>query len=219
MSNPNHATVRRTLLPGKTVPEWLSTLDAVVDTAAQCTEVQSSPLGLPAFTGLKQAVTEAHTSLSAKQQRVLELIAAAKALNVDVTALRIATRTFEATVAAIAKGDAKIIAKAGLTARVVSPPQVPLGKVSVVHSKPGKLLCESIITWPAGPGATGGYTIEVNFTPQNPTGPYLTLMSGTSRRRIVKGPTPGCQFLVRIASLGSDGSQSEWSDPILATAR
>jgi hypothetical protein len=34
----------------------------------------------------------------------------------------------------------------------------------------------------------------------------------------VKGPVPGCQFLVQIAALGSDGTQSDWSDAILATA-
>jgi hypothetical protein len=55
----------------------------------------------------------------------------------------------------------------------------PLGKVSVLHRKPGKHSAESILSWPAAPGATGGYAIEVNYTPQNPQGPWTALTSGT----------------------------------------
>jgi len=218
MSNPNNATVRRTLQPGKTAAQWLSVLDGVVATAEQCTEVQNDPLAKPAFAVLKLAVAAAQTSVDDRQKALLAYIASTKALRVDITALRIATYAFEASVAALAKGNAQLIAKSGLTARVVKPPVAPLGKVSVVRTKLGKHPSEAIISWPPGPGATGGYAIEVNFTPQNPTGPYTALTSGTSRRRTVKGPTPGCQFLVRVASLGSGGTQSDWSDPVLATA-
>jgi hypothetical protein len=88
--------------------------------------------------------------------------------------------------------------------------------VAVVHSKPWKHPMEAQLTWPRAPGATG-YAIEVNYTPQNPTGPWTALISGTGRRRIVKATAPGAQLLARVAALGSDGAQSDWSDPILVT--
>jgi hypothetical protein len=66
-------------------------------------------------------------------------------------------------------------------------------------------------------GATG-YAIELNFTPQNPGGPWFAVTPGSRRKRAVKGPGPGAQFLARIASLGGNGEQAEWSDPILVTA-
>lgn len=215
--NPNNVTVRSTLPPGATDAKCLSILGAVCDTAAKCQEVQTSATAKPAYDALKDALTSAETSLEAKQNLLLALANAVKHLHEDMTNLRSATRTFEATVAALAKGNANLITKAGLATRALNPAPTALGKVSVVRSKPGPHACEALITWPKGPGATG-YAIEVNFTPQNPAGPYTALISGTGRRRIVKGATPGCQFLVRIASLGSGGTQSDWSDPILATA-
>jgi hypothetical protein len=81
----------------------------------------------------------------------------------------------------------------------------------------GKRSTEAILTWPAAPGATG-YAIEVNFTPQAPNGTWVALTSGTGRRRIVKAPTPQAQFLARVASLGSGGTQADWSDPVMCTA-
>jgi hypothetical protein len=44
-------------------------------------------------------------------------------------------------------------------------------------------------------------------------------MHGSGRRRVVKAPTAGAQFLARVAALASDGTQSDWSETILATAR
>jgi hypothetical protein len=76
---------------------------------------------------------------------------------------------------------------------------------------------EAIVSWPAAPGATG-YAIEVNFTPQAPNAVWTALTSGTGRRRVVKAPAPQAQLLVRVASLGSGGTQAEWSDPAMATA-
>jgi hypothetical protein len=216
MSNPENATVRRTLRPRRTVAQLLSDLDAVLATGQSCSEVQTDPLGLPAFTRLKAAVGKAHTSLDAKQQAVLALLAAIKAIKIDFSDVRVCTRAYEVTVSTIAKGNAQIITKAGLTSGPVKPPQAALEKVSVVNWKPGKHPCEAIITWPAAPGATS-YAIEVNVTPSNPTGPYTALLSGTGRRRTVKALTPGAQVLVRIAAQGSDGTQADWSDPILAT--
>ncbi len=217
MSNPNNATVRRTLRVGQTVPQWLTTLDGVVATAATCTEVQNDPVALAAYNALKTAVATAHTSQDGREKAALALAAAIRLLHGGVSTLTTATRSFETSVAVLAKGNAALITKAGLTPRDVHPPPAALEKVSVVHCKPGNHPCESIVSWPEAAGATA-YAIEVNFTPQSPTGTYTALNTGTSRRRTVKGPTPGCQFLVRIAAQGSDGTQADWSDAVLATA-
>jgi hypothetical protein len=216
--NPNHATVRRTLLLRKTVPECLSTLDGVCVAGSQSPDVQASPVASQALGVLQKAVTAAHGSLTQRQQLAQALLAAIKALSLDFKAVKVALGTYEAAVAAIAGGDAGVITKAGLLARAQKTPPAALGPVTVVHTKPGKLAGEAIISWPAAPGATG-YGIEVNFAPQTPAGPWTTLTPGTGRRRIVKAPAPGAQFLVRVAALGSGGTQADWSDAILATAR
>jgi hypothetical protein len=218
MSNPtSKARVTSTLAKKQKVPEALTTLDAVCNAGAQCTEVQGSPVAAHALTVLQDAVTTAHTTLLKKEQAALTLAALAKAMGIDFTAVKVAVRTYEVAVGAIAQGNAGVIGKAGLHSRVHTISQTALGKVSVVHVKPGKHSAESILTWPRGPGATG-YAIEVNFTPQSPTGPWTALTSGTGRRRIVKAPAPGAQFLARVASLGTGGAQSDWSDPVLAVA-
>ena len=218
MSNPNtQAKVKSTLTKGETVAAALSSLDAVCSAGAQCAEVQASPIATNALAVLQKAVTAGHAALSQPQQLAQALTAAIKALNIDVAAIRVATHTYEAAVESIAQGNAGVINRAGLQSRAQSVPQMPLGPVSVVHTKPGKSSAEAIVTWPRGPGATG-YAIEVNFTPQSPTGPWTAITSGTGRRRIIKAPTPGAQFLVQVASLGAGGTQSAWSDPILAVA-
>ena len=214
--NPNNATVRHALLPGKKVPECLVILDNTCAAGAQCPEVQASPIAAQALGGLQSALATTHVALGNRTSLGLELTAAIRALLLDFTALQGALRTYEAAVNVIAKGDANVINKAGLLSRDKSVPVTALGKVAVVYSKPGKHPGEAIITWPRGPGATG-YALEVNYAPQNPTGSWSAIAPGTSRRRVVKGQAPATPFLVRIASMGSDGSQAEWSDPILAT--
>ncbi len=197
--NPNHATVRHSLLQGKTVAAGLSALDNTCTAGAASTDVQGSPVSAQALTTLQKAVTTAHTSLTNRQSLAQALLAAIKALKLDFTSVKVALRTYEAAVGALANGNASVINKAGLLSRDVKTTPAALGKVSVVHSKPGQRPTEAIVTWPRGPGATG-YAIEVNFTPQTPTGPWTTLPSGTGRRRVIKGATPGAQFLVRVAS-------------------
>ncbi len=212
-----HATVRHSLLAGKKVPDCLSTLDNVCSAGAQCTEVQGSPVAKQALTALQTAVTGAHGSLTAKQALVQSLMAAIKALSLDFQTVRRALRSYEASVDALADGDASVINKAGLLSRSPKAPATALDKVSAVYSKPGKHPGEAILSWPRGPGATG-YAIEVNLTPQSPSGPWTPLPSGSGRRRVVKAPASGAQLLARVASLGSDGSQSDWSDVVLVTA-
>ena len=82
----------------------------------------------------------------------------------------------------------------------------------------GKALKEAVLHWPAVAGATS-YAIQVNWTPAAPAGPWVALASGTSRRRVVTAPTAGAQFLAQVAGIASDGTQSEWCDAILVTAK
>ena len=214
--NPTHATVRHTPLRGKTVPECLSTIDTICSTAAQSPDVQASPVALQALSALQKAVTASHASVSARQSLAQALLIAMKAMASDFATVKVMLDTYEAAVNALAAGSPTIINKAGLLTRDGKPPPTALGKVTVVHTKPGKHATEAILSWPAGPGATG-YAIEVNYTPQNPAGTWTALTSGTGRRRVVKSPTPASQLLARVASLGSDGTQADWSDPVLVT--
>jgi hypothetical protein len=156
--------------------------------------------------------------MSSKESLALALAAATKALGIDVTAASSALRTYESAVNTVADGDASVINKAGLTARDEKTPPSALGVVTDVRSKPGKLVTEAIVSWPAVPGATS-YAMEVNYTPSNPSGAYTAVASGSSRRRTIKGPTPASQFLARVAAVASDGTQSDWSAPIVVTTR
>ena len=216
-SDPTKALVRHTPLTGQSKAQCLSALATMCSTGAQCAEVQSSPLATQALSGLKSGVDTAQGSLVKKQTADQAQKAAAKVLRIDYQALGPLVRAYEAAVGVIAGGDSGIINKAGLQTREThAPVPGPLGKVAVVHQKLGKHSSEAIITWPKTQGATG-YAIEVNYTPANPSGPWTALISGTGRRRVVKAQAPGGQILVQVAALGSGGTQSEWSTPILVT--
>ena len=214
--NPQNARVRRALFTGKTVPEILSTLDTVCAAGAQSPEVQASPVAHEALIVLQQALGSTHGSLSTRQSLAQALMAAAKALRLDVAGLKRAVGTYESAVDAIAGGDAAVINKAGLLSRQAKPPPVTLGKVPALHSRPGTRTTEAILRWPRGPGATG-YALEVSFTPQDPSAPWIALGTGARRTRVVKGPAPASQFLARVASVAGDGTLSEWTDPVLVT--
>jgi hypothetical protein len=216
MSNQNPSKVRHLPLDRKTVADSLSALDNVCSTAATCPEVQGSPVAKPALDALQQAVKTAHSSLSARQSLAQALLAAIKTLNLDFATVQGALRTYEAAVASIAGGNASVINKAGLLSRDLSTPPAALGAVSTVRSRPGKNPMAAILTWPRAPGATS-YAIELNPTPENLAGPWIALSSGSSRRRVVKGPAPASQLLARVAALAGDGTASAWSDPILVT--
>jgi hypothetical protein len=215
--NPIRSRVRHTPLVGKTHAECLSAITNVCTAGAASPDVQADPLALQAVTVLQKAVTACNGSLGNRLSLAQALMNAIKVLAVDFGQVTTALTTYETAVNAMANGSASIITKAGCLASGPKPGPTALGPVTVVHSKPGKTPAESILSWPPGPGATG-YALQVNFTPQSPTGPWTTLTSGTGRRRSVKAPTPGAQFLAQVASLGTDGTQSAWSDAILATA-
>jgi len=212
------STVLRSQLRGKTPLAGLTALDLVCTAGAQCPEVQSSPVALHALNDLQAAVTTAHKTLNNKEALAQALVTALKALDVDLGAVRVALATYQAAVNGIAGGSAAVIAKAGLAARDQRPSPAALERVTKVTGQEGKGPKEAIISWPVAAGASA-YAIEVNETPESPAGPWTALISGRKRRRVVMASAPGAQILVRVASLGSGEEQSEWSDPILVTAR
>jgi hypothetical protein len=211
-----NARVRHTKLRGTSIAESLSTLTNTCSAGAQCQAVQSSQAAKAALGVLQGAVTTAQGSLATKQSLVQAVLAAIKTLNLDFEAVRLALTSYEATVGAVAAGDASVIAKAGLLSQDGKTPSLALGKVPLVRSKVGKHPMEGIVSWPRGPGASS-YALEANLTPQDPAGPWIDLGTGAGRRRVVKGPTPAAQILVRVASVASDGTRSAWSDTVLVT--
>ncbi len=220
MSNPTTtkpAAVRRSLLNRKSVASCLTTLVATCSSGSQCPEVQASPVASQALSALTNAVNHANTSLSSKEAAAVALKSSTKALTLDFTSVKTALSTYETAVAGLAGGSASIITKAGLIVRETKAPTAALGAVTAVHTKPGKRTAEAIVSWPAAPGATG-YALEVCFTPQATPTTWTSLASGSSRRRTVKAPLGGEQFLVRVAAVASDGTPSDWSDAVLATA-
>ncbi len=218
--NPDYATVRHTPLKGKATAEVLSIISGICTTAAQSPEVQASPAALQTLTNLQKATAGAQTGFASRQSLAAALMAAIKALALDSVVLKVSLDAYEASVNALAGGNAAIITRAGLLARDEKTPATPLGVVTGVYTKPGKLVGEGILGWPAAPGATG-YAIEVNYTPQSATPTWVELNSGTSRKRVLTAPTPvpASQFLARVAALGSDGTQSAWSGPIMVITR
>jgi len=218
--NPDYATVKHTALKKKNTSQTLSTVTSICATGAQSPEVQAAPVALQALGILQKANTTALASFTSRQSLAQALIAAIKTLALDAAALRVALDTYEAAVNAIAGGNAAVITRAGLLARSGKTPAAALEPVLGLHTKPGKLVGEGILGWPPAPGATG-YAIEVNYAPQSATPTWTALNSGTSRRRVLTAPTPtpGSQFLARVAAVGSDGTQSAWSSPIVITTR
>ena len=88
----SNAKVRHTPVKGK-VPQSLSTLDNVCSAGAQCQQVLSSPIATQALGALQTSVASAHGSLTKKQAAATALLAAAKALGLDVGALNHAAST------------------------------------------------------------------------------------------------------------------------------
>jgi hypothetical protein len=132
---------------------------------------------------------------------------------------RTALSMYETAIVSVADGDAVVINKAGLLSRDEAPAApIPLARVAKVNCELGRNASESKLSWPETPGAAS-YAVEVNLTPQTPAGPWTALGTVTRRTKVVKAPAPGAQFLARIAAVASDGTPSDWSDTVLATAR
>jgi len=216
--NPSQVTVRHTPLKKGKVDAGATTLDKIVTTGAQSAAVQNDPLCKQALANLQGKTATVHTSIAAKKQAAQTLDSASMTLKLDYGAARSALVTYEEGVRVLANGDASIIAGAGLLTRDMSPPEPQLAVVVEVIGKKGKLAAEGVVKWPEVAGATS-YAVQVNFTPQTPSSAYTALGTATRRTRVVKAPTAGAQFLVQVAAVASDGTQSAWSDAILVTAR
>jgi hypothetical protein len=212
------AAVRRDLLKKKKPPEAVAALQDVCRTAAQSPEVKASQAAASALGELSLITDATGTSLQLVLDKAQELRAARKALRRNLTKSRVKLVAYEALVDSLAEGDAAVIARAGLPSRARKPPSPALEKVASVTPKPGRQPGEGIISWPPAPGATT-YAIEVNLAPENPASTYTAIAPGSSRRRTVKGPSPGSKILARVAAVASDGTMSAWSDPVLVTTR
>jgi hypothetical protein len=216
--NPKNAVVKRTPLRGKTPPAALSLVQAICDAGAQCQDVLNTPSTSAALAVLQAELLSANGSMTSKGNLAQQLRAATKTLDLDMLDVARAVVSYEAAVAALAKGNAVLMSQAGLLTRDPSPPQAALGSVTKLSSKPGKQQGQAILSWPIVAGATS-YAIEVNFTSQDAAGPWTALNGGSNHRRVIQAPTPASQFLVRVAAVAGDGTQSAWSSPFLATAR
>ena len=185
-----------------------STVDPPVPTA--------SPLASAALAGLKAANVAARAALVSRNALLVSYRAQCKVANTAIAVVDKAASTYMTAVDDIAVGDAAIITSAGLPARTEQPlvttPSLPLK----LRSAPGKQSREATVQWEAAPGASA-YKLRVNFTPGDPT-KWEEQSSGASRRRTVTAPVAAAQFLVAVASIGADAT-TDWSDPIMATAR
>jgi hypothetical protein len=208
--NPSRSTVKHTPLNPHKVAAGLAACNNIVAAGAQCAAVQSSPVAKAALGVLQAAAGTGQTAMVAKLD----------AAQTHETAIKTgdALRSYEASVNVLANGDGSIINAAGLLTRADKPPPAALGTVPELHSKPGKLQSEAILSWPKVAGATS-FALQINTTPATPAGPWTALNSGSSRRRVITGPGPASQLLARVAAVAADGTQSPWSNPILVTTK
>jgi autotransporter adhesin len=218
MSSVTRAVVRCTKLVGWSVAEGLARVDAICAAGAQCPEVLGSPVAAAALAELQAAVAAAHVAFAAVVAAILASRAATKALAGAFGRADTSLRVYEQAVRGIAGGDAAIIAGAGLLARNTRTPSAALGNVTAVEGKQGRREVEVILSWPAVEGATG-YVIELSFTPGSLDGPWTAIPIGSRLRRVITAPAPGAQVLARVVAVDRHGNQSDWSSPILVTAR
>jgi len=211
--------VDRSTLDKLRIPAALAAIDTTCSTGAACAAVTGSPTCNAAFTAMKGYVATASASLTTYNNARMALQAAITALHKDFGAARTAYGTYMTCVDEVAGGDASIITAAGCTGRLESPPGLPLDKVSKFRSKPWKTSASARLQWAAVPSAAN-YVVELNPTPENPAGPWSPAGNASPRlTRLVTAPTPGAQMLARVAAIHPDGTQSEWSDPLLVTTK
>jgi len=216
--NPAHAVVKHTVLDESRPADALAFLDNACATGAQSPEVQGNAMCKQALADLQAQVTAAHTALGARDAAKISLATATNNQHASLTVAKNALGTYETAVDTVADGNAAVITQAGLFARLEKPPPTVLGTVTTVQTALGKNPAEGVIRWPPAPRATN-YAVEVNLTPQTPAGPWTALGVGASRRRVVTASAPKAQLLARVAAVGSDGTQTAWSDAVLVTTR
>jgi hypothetical protein len=215
-TNTPKSAVNRTAVTRQKIGDRVNTLDAVCTAAASSAVVSASPVASAALDALKTANAAMRAALVSRNALLVSYRAQCKTVLTAAATLGKATTTYMTAVDDVAAGDAALITSAGLPARVELPAVLTVSWPLKLRSEMGKQSREAIVQWAVAPGAAA-YKLRVNFTPGDPT-KWEEQSAGASRRRTVTAPTPAAQFLVSVASIGSD-STSEWSDPIMATAR
>jgi hypothetical protein len=205
------------MLTWKTPASALSIADSVCAAGAQCAAVQGAPTAKLALADLQAAVTTAHGQLALKLEMESGLKTATAALLLGMQDVREKLAVYETTIVTVADGNSATIAEAGCDPRPLKKPRAALERVVTAATQPGKQAKQAILSWPAAPGAAM-YVVSLNFTTQDPTGPWTDLTAVTMLHRVVEGPTPGGQFLARVAAVSSDGVMADWSDMVLVTA-
>jgi hypothetical protein len=180
-------------------------------------EIQASKAARRALVGLQSAVAAATAAQSRKATLAGSLATTAKTLRADYTVAGTSLRAFEKTVDAVADGEAAKINGAGLVSTEDQPVTLAIPrKVTGLRGKPGQRASETMLSWDCARGATG-YAVQVNVRPADAAAWSKPVTGNRRAYRLVKGPQPGAQILVRVAALGRDGVMAEWSDPVLVT--
>ena len=220
IGNPPRTLVDRSALDkDHKIPACLAAMDTMCATASGCAAVTSSATGGAALGSLKTRVGTALSSLVTYNTARKTLSTARAALLKDYKLCRTSAGTFMTCVDEIAVGDATIITQAGCTGRLESAGTTVLEKVTKFRTKPWRLSAEARLQW-AGVAGAANYLVELNVTPQNPAGPWVAAGYPSPRlTKVVSAATPGAQMLARVAAIHPDGTQGEWSDPILITTR
>jgi hypothetical protein len=209
----------RSTLDKKRTPECLAALETTCATGANCAAVTGSPTGNAALVALEGYVAKANTSLTTYNNARKAMTMAATALRKDFQTARTGYGTYMTCVDEIAGGDPSIVAAAGCTGRVENPPGAALAQVTKFRSKAWTTSASAKLQW-AGVPSAANYVVELNPTPQTPTGPWNSTGNASPRlTRVVTSATPGGQMLARVAAVHADGTQGEWCDPILVTTK
>jgi hypothetical protein len=202
----------------------MASAPAIVAVKAVCTQgmtspvVQGSTIATEALLELAVAAQAWQEELTTNTSLVQQLRASNKALGGLGQTARKKLQTYGTSVDELAGGDAAVITAAGLPSRPIKSPPAGLEPVKKVRFRPGKMQAQAILSWPEARGA-GSYVVQVSFTPETmEDGPWTTYTAAANQSRTVTAPAPRAQFLARVASVGRDGKQSDWTAPVLVTA-
>jgi hypothetical protein len=210
------ASVKRAAVNRTKVADRVNLIEGMCSTAASCKEVAASPTAAAALADLKARVGTAKTSLALLATARNAARAQSKSARKDLAALDKAAGTYMNAVDDVADGDPAVITRAGCVAREGQARVSSAARPEKIAAEPGPEARQAVVSWPRAAGA-GAYKLRVNFTPADPSR-WELLPEGTSRQRTIVAPVPGAQFLVEIAAIGAE-NVSDWSDPVMATAR
>lgn len=210
------ASVKKGAVSRSKVADRIVLIEGMCTTASSSKEVAASPTATAALVDLKAKAGTAKTSLGLLQTARNTWRAQSKSTRKELAALDKAAGTYMNAVDDLADGDATVITRAGCVAREGQARVSSAARPEKIVGEPGHEQREAVVSWPRAAGA-GAYKLRVNFTPADPAR-WEVLSEGTSRRRTIVAPASGAQFLVQVASIGSENA-SEWSDPVMVTAR